>query len=324
MFFHQFGSFFHILIIETVNDWRSHQVSSDDAIRIYAFRRRSQDNVAICHNTDETVTIPSVMVSLDDGNTIKAGLPASATVREAEQPPSPDRPCHDTGVILGDVNLAACAGGNGFSVWSLDAADGGSLTAPEFLYSQVIDGVGIGHSAAFTWDGEIVAIGHEPGGGGQANCQAGQDPDLHTIYFLESRSGELVGEWEMERKQGPTENCTVHNYNVVPLRSDRYVAVGGHYQAGTWVVDFTDPANPETVAFSDPDPIVPPNLGGAWSSYWYNGFVYESEIQTGLNVFRVSDQVMAGEIRLPSEGGPPVQVLETSRYIGSTGRFGSL
>jgi hypothetical protein len=58
------------------------------------------------------------------------------------------------------------------------------------------------------------------------------------------------------------ENCTVHNHNIVPLRRGCYVAVGGHYQ-GTWVVDFTDPANPVTVAFSDPDPIQPPNLGGA-------------------------------------------------------------
>jgi hypothetical protein len=29
------------------------------------------------------------------------------------------------------------------------------------------------------------------------------------------------------------ENCTVHNYNVVPLRSGRYVLVSGNYQAGT-------------------------------------------------------------------------------------------
>jgi len=56
------------------------------------------------------------------------------------------------------------------------------------------------------------------------------------------------------------------------------VAVSGNYQAGTWVTDFTDPANPVTVAWSDPPPLVPTQLGGAWSSYWYNNFVFESEI----------------------------------------------
>jgi hypothetical protein len=30
-------------------------------------------------------------------------------------------------------------------------------------------------------------------------------------------------------------------------------------------------------------------LGGAWSSYWYNNFIYESEITKGLNLFRLSD-----------------------------------
>jgi hypothetical protein len=53
------------------------------------------------------------------------------------------------------------------------------------------------------------------------------------------------------------------------------------------------------VGFSDPEPITPANLGGAWSSYNYNGFIYESEIQSGLNVFRLSDKATAGEIKLP-------------------------
>src|SRR5919204_612341 len=39
-------------------------------------------------------------------------------------------------------------------------------------------------------------------------------------------------------------------------------------------------------------------LGGAWSSYWYNNFSYESEITKGLNVFRVSDIRLAGALRL--------------------------
>jgi hypothetical protein len=43
------------------------------------------------------------------------------------------RSCHDTGVILGGELKAACAGGNGFTVWSLDSADGGSLTDPLLL-----------------------------------------------------------------------------------------------------------------------------------------------------------------------------------------------
>src|ERR687892_1349328 len=79
--------------------------------------------------TDPGITIPSVMVSLADGNTIKGGLPATGTIRSN---PRPSRSCHDTGVILGSVNLAACAGGNGFTVWSIGPPGGGSLTDPLF------------------------------------------------------------------------------------------------------------------------------------------------------------------------------------------------
>jgi hypothetical protein len=216
--------------------------------------------------------------------------------------------CHDAGVILGDVNLLACASGHAANVFSIGAPNGGTLEEPKFLYAveekdDQGNQVGIGgrwHSAAFTWDGEVLILGWEPGGGAEPRCRT-EDADIYkSKFFYDAATGEKLGQWVLPRPQdGEGENCTVHNYNIVPLRSGRYVAAGGHYQAGTWVVDFTDPANPVTVAYSDPDPITPPNLGGAWSSYWYNGFVYESEIQSGLNVFRVNDPVMAGARALP-------------------------
>jgi hypothetical protein len=53
---------------------------------------------------------------------------------------------------------------------------------------------------------------------------------------------------------------------------------------------------------------VPPNpifclpagceLGGAWSSYWYDKFIYETNITEGLNVFRLSGRTTAGALRL--------------------------
>jgi hypothetical protein len=56
------------------------------------------------------------------------------------------------------------------------------------------------------------------------------------------------------------------------------------------VTDFTDPANAFTLAFSDPAPLVPTQLGGAWSSYWYNRAIYESSITEGLNIFRYQER----------------------------------
>ena len=221
--------------------------------------------------------------------------------------------CHDVGVILSDAMRAACAGGVGFAVWALDPDD---LTDPQLLYTKDVnedidDGgeVTIGHSAAFSWDGETIIFGHEPGGGVAPFCLEDTPDSLKSAFFYEAETGEFLGMWTLPRPQGPTENCTIHNYNIVPLRSGRYVAVGGNYQAGTWVTDFTDPANPQTVGWTDPAALGPGSFctdppadtcqtGGAWSTYWYNNFIYESEITKGLNVFRLSDNATAGAIRL--------------------------
>lgn len=214
--------------------------------------------------------------------------------------------CHDAGAILGDVNLLACASGHATNVFSIGAPRGGSLESPKFLYTveesdAAGNKVGIGgrwHSATFTWDGKVLVLGWEPGGGAAPECEA-SDPDIKkSMFFYDANTGAKLGQWVLPRAQGSTENCTVHNYNILPLRNGRYVAVGGHYQAGTWVVDFTNPAAASTVGFSDPGPITPANLGGAWSSYGYNGFIYESEIQSGLNVFRLSSKVTSGYIPL--------------------------
>jgi hypothetical protein len=44
-------------------------------------------------------------------------------------------------------------------------------------------------------------------------------------------------------------------------------------------------------------------LGGLWSTYWYNGFVYGTEIARGFDTFGLlpSDQLSANEIEAASE-----------------------
>jgi hypothetical protein len=245
---------------------------------------------------DPTITIPSVQVSQADGDTIKAGLPATGTVRSN---PRPSRSCHDTGVILGGVNLAACAGGNGFTVWSIGPPGGGSLTDPAFLYQQIIPGVSIGHSASFTWDGEILIFGHEPGGGGDARCQATSSVVDRTLFFFNASSGAPAGTFLHPRPQTSTENCTWHNFNVVPT-DRRYVLVSGNYQSGISVVDFSDPASATEIAYADPAPLSATTLigGGDWSTYWYNGQIYESDIKRGLIIWNLSDKAVAGAKKL--------------------------
>ena len=119
------------------------------------------------------------------------------------------------------------------------------------------------------------------------------------MFFYDANTGAKLGEWVLPRAQGEDENCTIHNFNTVPVRnSGRYLLVHGSYQSGTSVVDFTDLSNPVEIAYSDPPAIEPVDLGGAWSTYWYNNFMYETNITEGLNVFRLGGAAAAGAMRL--------------------------
>jgi hypothetical protein len=219
-----------------------------------------------------------------------------------DTPPEELHPCHDTAVILGDVMKAACAGGSGPTVWSLDPADGGSLDNPMFMFHRNL-GTSIGHTAAWSWDGEVLIFGHEPGGGGQAQCQATSSDLNRTLFFLDGETGDTVGTFLHPRPQTNLENCTWHNLNVVPTNM-RYIGVAGNYQSGISVFDFTDLSNIKEIAYADPAPLVNPNnpaaieLGGDWSTYWYNGLIYESDITRGLIIWRLSDPAVAGAKRL--------------------------
>lgn len=224
--------------------------------------------------------------------------------------------CHDIGVLQNKgTDLAVCAAGHAVIFDISDPA------APVKLTDFTAPGVTTWHSAAFSWDGSVTVMGWEPGGGIFPRCLATGSPlapfdepgfqtaDMKSIFFFDTESGELLGKWVLPRPQTTAENCTIHNYSIVPT-GKRDVLTTGAYQAGTYVVDFTNPANPKTVAWSDPPPIpcctdaleaggIDLSLGGAWGSYWYNNFIYETNITEGLNVFRLSSKVTAGARKFP-------------------------
>jgi hypothetical protein len=210
--------------------------------------------------------------------------------------------CHDIGVILGDAMRLACAGGEGARIFSLDPADGGSLEEPMLMHHFDIPGVTIGHSAAWSWDGEVLIFGHEPGGGSQARCQATSALVDRTLYFYD-HEGNQLGTFVHPRPQTNTENCTWHNYNAVPTAKGD-ILVAGNYQSGISVLDFTDPTEVREIAYADPAPLVNPDNpaaiegGGDWSSYWYDGRIYESDMTRGLIIWNLSDRAVAGAKKL--------------------------
>jgi hypothetical protein len=209
------------------------------------------------------------------------------------------RQCHDNNVIMGSVNLAMCSGGNGFSVFKFDpsipADDPGGIANPTLLYSKPM-GITTGHSGSFTYDGKVLIFGHEPGGGSQAQCQASSSPANRTLFFMDPLTGNQIGSLVHQRNQTSTENCTWHNFNVVPTYKG-YAAIVGSYQKGISALDFSNPAAPQEIGFADPAPLVHPTnpnsivLGGDWSTYWYNGTIYESDIRRGVITWKIDSEL---------------------------------
>jgi hypothetical protein len=270
----------------------------------------ANDRVIIYNQTSGSSTPFISIIEVPLGNLAGTSVIGTAPLMHADA-------CHDSGVILGNVNKMVCASHDAANVYDIgdNEIPGGSLTAPQFLYTISEPGVGIGgnwHSGAWTFDGKVIILGWEPGGGSQPRCTATGtvlpggtvQTDTHKSYFFyDAADGSKLGQFVLPRDQTIEENCTIHNYNVVPLKNKagkpRYVLVAGNYQAGISVVDFTDPANAEEIAYADPPPLVPTQLGGDWSTYWYNGRIYESDITRGLLIWRLDDPAVGTYFRTP-------------------------
>jgi hypothetical protein len=107
----------------------------------------------------------------------------------------------------------------------------------------------------------------------------------------------------MSAPQTDTENCVAHNGSLIPVPG-RDIFVQAWYQGGVSVVDFTDSSNPTEIAYFDRGPIDTEELitGGYWSTYWYNGRIYGTEISRGLDVFEMqpSDFMTENELAAAS------------------------
>jgi hypothetical protein len=112
------------------------------------------------------------------------------------------------------------------------------------------------------------------------------------------------GYFKMPAAQTDTENCVAHNGSIVPVPG-RDIMAQAWYQGGVSVFDFTDSAHPVEIAFFDRGPLDPAKLiiGGFWSTYWYNGYIYATEIARGLDIFKLtpSEFLSQNEIEAASQ-----------------------
>ena len=202
-----------------------------------------------------------------------------------EEKPADTDQCHDI-TVYSAIGLAAGAcSGNGILLDIKDPVHPKRLDAvndPNYSYW---------HSASFSNDGTKVVFTDEWGGGLGARCRP-TDPNkwgADAIFRLKDDKLTFANYYKLPAAQGDTENCVAHNGSLVPVPG-RDIEVQAWYQGGVSVMDFTDPAQPTEIAYFDRGPIDPKMLvlGGEWSAYWYNGYIYGSEIARGLDVFELT------------------------------------
>jgi hypothetical protein len=239
-------------------------------------------------------------------NTLPGTLHPSGT---AYSPLPNTNTCHDL-TAYPEIGLAAGAcQGNGLLLDISDPVNPVRIDAvadPNFSYW---------HSATFNNDGTKVIFTDEWGGGTSARCRDTDQPEwgANALFDITKDAAgkpklEFASYYKLPAPQTSQENCVAHNGSLVPVPG-RDIMVQAWYQGGTSVIDFTDTANPTEIAFFDRGPISTPtspnalNLGGLWSTYWYNGAIFGTEIARGFDTFALtpSDQLSAHEIAAAQE-----------------------
>ena len=215
-----------------------------------------------------------------------AGLNPGGSQGPGAQPARVTNQCHDI-TVFPELGLAAgaCAG-NGIL---LDISD---PVRPVRLDAVSDKNFAYWHSATFNNDGTKVIFTDEWGGGTRPRCRAIDPPTwgADAIFDVVDRKLRFGGYYKMPAPQTDQENCVAHNGSLIPVPG-RDIMVQAWYQGGLSVFDFTDSTKPFEIAYFDRGPLDAKQLftAGYWSTYWYNGHIYGTEIARGLDVFKLTE-----------------------------------
>ena len=233
---------------------------------------------------EEGITEPTAA----DTNAFREALPdifADMMGSGGDEDRGPDQ-CHDI-TLYPEIGLAggAC---EGYGIL-LDISD------PEnpFRLDAVADSnFSYWHSATFSNDGSKILFTDEWGGGGGPKCRETDPMEWGAnAYFTidEENKMHFQSYYKLPVPQTEQENCVAHNGSLIPVPG-RDIFVQSWYQGGISITDWTDPANVIEIAYHDRGPVSADQMemGGSWSVYWYNGYIYNSEIARGLDVFELT------------------------------------
>jgi len=222
-----------------------------------------------------------------DSAALRQALPGIVASIVGSQPDSGSGPtqCHDI-TLYPEIGLGggACEG-YGLLLDIRDPAH------PRRLAAVSDSNFSYWHSATFNNTGSKILFSDEWGGGGQPKCRKTDKREwgADAIFTIANRQQlQFQGYYKLPAPQTAQENCVAHNGSLIPIPG-RDVMVQAWYQGGLSVFDWTDPKHPKEIAFFDRGPVDANEMasGGYWSTYWYNGHIYGSEISRGLDVFEL-------------------------------------
>src|SRR5207253_5773348 len=199
---------------------------------------------------------------------------------QPQGPPTGPNQCHDI-TVYPEIGLAggACAGLG----LLLDIHD---PEHPVRLDAAADANMSFWHSATFNKDGTKLLFSDEWGGGGQPRCRETDKKEwgADALFTIDNNKLTFHSYYKLPAPQTSNENCVAHNGSLIPIPG-RDVMVQGWYQGGISVFDWTDVDHPKEIAFFDRGPLSDQRLivGGSWSAYWYNGYIYSSEIARGFD-----------------------------------------
>ncbi|MFN2467212.1 MAG: LVIVD repeat-containing protein [Gaiellaceae bacterium] len=190
--------------------------------------------------------------------------------------------CHDISVFL-PLEIAAASCMSEGQIWDIsDPAD------PKTLQAIHVDNPAFEfwHSATFSRDGKVIVWGDESL---SSSCHSTGEQDGRLWFYATAAPTKPLSSYLVPPRA--SKYCSVHMFNVIPVKG-RNLLLSGWYEAGTHVIDFTNPRRPKALAARAP------RLANTWATYYYDGHAYASDIARGIDVFSLGAGLTRGARRL--------------------------